>query len=164
VFADAYFDAGSAGYGLLSAAHGVGSLVGTFVVAAIAYRNRRSGPAMLGGAVAMGLFLMSFSRASAMGLALPLLVLVGFSNTFYLTQVNTYVQQAVPDHLRGRVMSLYSLCWNLVPLGGLLSGVLAAAVDARFAVMFGGAMVSLTTLLLSRSRRLRALGPAALAS
>jgi MFS family permease len=163
VFADTYFGTGSAGYGLLSAAHGVGSLVGTFVVAAITYRLRRPGPVMLGGAVAMGACLMLFSQAPTMALALPLLVLVGFSNTFYLTQVNTYVQQVVPDHLRGRVMSLYALCFNLLPLGGLLAGVLAAAVDARFAVMFGGAMVSLTALLLSRSRRLRALTPTALA-
>ena len=44
-----------------------------------------------------------------------------------LTQVSTQLQQTVPDQLRGRVMSLYSLCWNLLPLGGLLGGVLAAA-------------------------------------
>jgi MFS family permease len=163
VFADAYFGAGSTGYGLLSAAHGVGSLAGTFIVAATAHRILRPGPAMLGGAVAMGLLLMAFSRVSAMGLALPVLVLVGFSNTYYLTQVNTYVQQAVPDQLRGRVMSLYSLCWNLLPLGGLLSGALAALVDARFAVMVGGAMVAATALLLLRSRRLRALSPFGLA-
>ena len=65
-------------------------------------------------------------------------MLVGFSNTFYLTQVSTFLQQKVPDQLRGRVMSLYALCWNLLPLGGLLAGVLAAAVDARFAVLVGG--------------------------
>jgi MFS family permease len=82
---------------------------------------------------------------------------VGFSNTFYLTQVSTHLQQAVPDHLRGRVMSLYALCWNLLPLGGLLGGVLAAAVDARFAVLFGGAMVAANALALVASRRLRLL-------
>ena len=45
--------------------------------------------------------------------------------------VNTYLQQHVPDHLRGRVMSLYSLCWNLLPLGGLLAGALAAMTGAE---------------------------------
>jgi predicted MFS family arabinose efflux permease len=159
VFADRYFGAGSTGYGLLSAAHGVGSLIGTFVVASLVHRVRRPGPAMLLGAVCMGCLLMVFARTPSMGFALPVLVLVGFSNTFYLTQVNTYVQQAVPDHLRGRVLGLYSLCWNLVPLGGLLSGVLAAAVNARFAVMVGGAMVAVTALLLVRSPRLQSLRP-----
>ncbi len=83
-------------------------------------------------------------------------MLVGFCNTFYLMQVSTYLQQHVPDHLRGRVMSLYSLCWNLLPLGGLLAGALAAAVDARFAVLFGGLMVTANALVLLVSKRLRA--------
>ena len=55
-------------------------------------------------------------------------------------------------------MSLYSLCWNLLPIGGLLAGALAAAVDARFAVLVGGALVSANALLLLTSRRLRSTG------
>jgi hypothetical protein len=78
--------------------------------------------------------------------------------TLYLTQVSTFIQQGVPDQLRGRVLSLYSLCWNLLPLGGLVSGVLAAAVDARFAILFGGGMVAINALVLLSSRRLRAIG------
>ena len=69
---------------------------------------------------------------------------------------NYHSQQKVPDELRGRVLSLYSLCWNLLPLGGLLAGVLAAAVNARFAVLVGGAMVAANALMLFTSRRLRA--------
>ena len=106
---------------------------------------------------------MVFSRSRAWGSAVALLVLVGFSNTFYLTQVSTFLQEHVPDRLRGRVLSLYSLCWNLLPMGGLLAGVLAAAVDARFAVLFGGVMVPRTrcscsrpgACARSRSRRLK---------
>ena len=157
IYADWYFHAGSTGYGLLQAAHGSGALLGTLTVATIAHRIRRPGTALLTAATCLGLLLMAFSQAPWMELALPALVLVGFSNTFYLTQVSTILQQAVPDQLRGRVMSLYSLCWNLLPLGGLLAGVLAAAVDARFAVLVGGAMVAANALLLLSSRRLRAL-------
>lgn len=157
VYADAYFKAGSAGFGLLNAAHGVGALVGTLTVATIAHLIRRPGTAMLTGAACLGILLMVFSRSPGMWLALPALVLVGFSNTFYLTQVSTFVQQAAPDQLRGRVLSIYALCWNLLPLGGLIAGVLAAAVDARFAVLVGGAMVAANALLLLTSRRLRAI-------
>lgn len=157
IYADWYFQAGSTGYGLLNAAHGAGALVGTLTVATIAHRILRPGPALLVTAAGMGLALMVFAVSPAMGLALAMLVLVGFCNTFYLTQVSTFLQQKVPDHLRGRVMSLYSLCWNLLPLGGLLAGVLAAAVDARFAVLLGGAMVAANALLLLTSRRLRAI-------
>ena len=155
VFADVYFQAGSVGYGLLQAAHGAGALVGTLTIANVAARIRRPGRALLIGAAMMGFALMTFSYAPVMGLALAVLLVVGFSNTFYLTQVSTFLQQKVPDHLRGRVMSLYALCWNLLPLGGLVGGVLAAAVDARFAVLFGGGMVAANALLFLLSRRLR---------
>jgi len=158
VYADQYFGMGSAGYGLLSAAHGAGSMIGTLIIAMVARRMLRPGMVMLTAAVCMGLALMMFSRSPGMGLAMPMLALVGFCSTFYLTHVTTIIQQKVPDHLRGRVLSLYSLCWNLLPLGGLLAGALAAAVDARFAVLVGGAMVAANALVLITSRRLRAVG------
>jgi len=157
IFADVYFRAGSAGYGLLNAGHGLGALAGTLLVAAVAPRLARRGLIILAGAAGMGLGLVVFSRAPDLAVAVPVLACVGFSNTFYLTQVSTQLQQTVPDRLRGRVMSLYSLCWNLLPLGGLLGGVLAAAVDARFAVAVGGAMVAVNAIVLLASRRLRRL-------
>ena len=158
VYADQYFGTGSTGYGLLSAAHGTGSLIGTLIIATLAQRMLRPGTVMLAAAACMGLALMMFSRSPGMGLAMPMLALVGFCSTFYLTHVTTIIQQQVPDQLRGRVLSLYSLCWNLLPLGGLLAGALAAAVDARFAVLIGGAMVAANALVLLTSRRLRAGG------
>jgi predicted MFS family arabinose efflux permease len=157
IYADSYFGTGSTGYGVLNAAHGAGALVGTLTVATIAHLILRRGTVLMVGAACVGFLLMVFSRSPGMGLALPMLMLVGFSNTFYLTQVSTLLQQSVPDHLRGRVLSIYSLCWNLMPLGGLLAGALAAAVDARFAVLVGGAMVAANALLLLTSRRLRAI-------
>ncbi|HEY7040681.1 MAG TPA: MFS transporter [Methylomirabilota bacterium] len=157
IFSDVYFQTGSAGYGLLNAAHGLGALAGTLLVASLATRLRRRGLVILMGAAGMGLGLVAFSRVPTLGPALPILAAVGFSNTFYLTQVSTQLQQTVPDHLRGRVMSLYALCWNLLPIGGLLGGLMAAAVDARFAVSVGGAMVAGNALLLLASRRLRLL-------
>jgi MFS family permease len=158
VYADQYFGTGSTGYGLLSAAHGAGSMIGTLIIATVAQRMLRPGLVMLTSAAGMGLALMLFSRSPGMAFAVPMLALVGFCSTFYLTHVTTIIQQEVPDQLRGRVLSLYSLCWNLLPLGGLLAGVLAAAVDARFAVLVGGVMVAANALLLLTSRRLRARG------
>ena len=157
IYADAYFHTGSAGYGLLQALHGTGALIGTLTIATVAGRIARPGRALLLGALVMGLGLMAFSQTRTIGMALPVLLVVGFSNTFYLTQVSTFIQQNVPDHIRGRVLSLYSLCWNLLPLGGLIGGVLAAAVDARFAVLVGGALVTANAVVLMTSKRLRAI-------
>ena len=157
IYADAYFHSGSMGYGLLQAAHGTGALAGTLTIATIAGRIARPGRALLAGALVMGVGLMAFSQAPVIGVALSVLLVVGFANTFYLTQVSTFIQQNVPDHLRGRVLSLYSLCWNLLPLGGLIGGVLAAAVDARFAVLVGGGLVAANAVVLMTSKRLRAI-------
>ena len=158
VFADSYFGMGSTGYGLLSAAHGAGSMLGTLIIATVAQQILRPGKIMLAAATCMGIALMLFSRSPAIGVAIPMLALTGFCSTFYLTHVTMIIQQTVPDHLRGRVLSLYSLCWNLLPLGGLIAGALAAAIDARFAVLVGGALVFANALVLFTSRRLRALG------
>jgi MFS family permease len=158
LYADKYFNAGSTGYGLLQAAHGAGALIGTFTLASIAHRIRHQGASVLTGAACMGFFVMVFSQSPALAIALPILLCVGFSNTFYLTQINSLLQHNVPDHLRGRVMGLYSLCWNLLPLGGLISGAIAAVVDARFALLVGGAIVSMNAVVLLRSPRLRRLG------
>jgi MFS family permease len=157
IFADWYFGAGSAGYGLLNAAHGLGALIGTLTIATIADRLRHRGLTVLILATCVGLELMVVALAPGMWLALPMLALVGLSNTLYLTQVSTFIQQNVTEQFRGRVLSIYSLCWNLMPLGGLLAGALAAAVSARAALLVGGAMVAANALLLLTSRRLRAL-------
>jgi MFS family permease len=157
IFADWYFKAGSTGYGLLNAAHGAGAMIGTLTVATIAHRLLRRGRLVLIVATCVGVELMLVAVSPGMWLALPMLALVGFSNTFYLTQVSTYIQQNVAEHLRGRVLSIYSLCWNMQPLGGLLAGALAAAANARVAIFIGGAMVAANALLLLTSRRLRAL-------
>jgi len=157
VYADWYFLTGSTGYGLLNAAHGAGAMIGTLTLATIVHRIARPGRTLLIVATCLGLGLILFSVAPGMWLAVPTLAAVGFSNTFYLTQVTTFIQSNVPDRLRGRVLSIYSLCWNLMPLGGMLAGALAAAVSARFAVGVGGALVIANALLLLASARLRAL-------
>jgi MFS family permease len=157
IFADWYFQSGSTGYGLLNAAHGIGAFVGTLAFATLAHRLERPGLVLLCGGAMFGIALMAFSQAPFLWLAVAVLLGAGFANTFYLTQISTIVQAKVPDTMRGRVMSLYSLCWNLIPIGGLLAGAIAAAVDARFAVLLGGGVVAINALLLLTSRRLRAL-------
>ena len=159
IFADTYFGIGSTGYGLLSAAHGAGSMVGTLIVATDrpasscapghAHADLRDGHgAGVDAVLAVAGHGLRDRDARAGGLL-----------QHVLSDAREHdLQQEVPDHLRGRVMSLYSLCWNLLPLGGLLAGALAAAVDARFAVLMGGALVAANALVLFTSRRLRAIG------
>jgi MFS family permease len=56
---------------------------------------------------------------------------------------NTTIQMAVPDHLRGRVMSVYTTVFaGSVPAGGLLMGWIASAWSVGVA-FFVGAVLTL---------------------
>ena len=68
------------------------------------------------------------------------------------------IQQRVPDHLRGRVFSLYALCWNSCRSAACSRARSAAAVDARFAILFGGGVVAANAAAPAHLRRLRAIG------
>jgi len=52
---------------------------------------------------------------------------------------NTLIQSMVPDHLRGRVMSVYSMVFmGMAPFGSLLAGAAADRVGAPWTVAAGG--------------------------
>lgn len=154
IFADQYYDSGSGGYGLMQATSGLGAVLATLTMARVAHRIRRRGTLVVAGATCFGLLLMVFSQSPSLFPALAILVLVGFSSTLYLTVINILLQENVPDQLRGRVMGIYALCWNLIPIGGFVAGAVAAAVDARFAVLLGGALVAAGALWLLVFQRL----------
>jgi MFS family permease len=158
VFADRYLDAGASGFGLLQAFSGIGAVAGTLTLASLAHRLQQRGRFLLAGGIGFGLLLALFSHVPTFPLALAAITLMSVSNTFYLTLVNTVLQENVPNYLRGRVLGIYGLSFNLVPLGGLLAGALAAIADARLAVLLGGTVVAGVALLfLLCSRRLRTL-------
>jgi MFS family permease len=67
--------------------------------------------------------------------------LLGIASQFYMTTIHTILQLNLPDQLRGRVMSIHGLAWELMPVGGLVAGVIAEVSSAPSAVALGGAMV-----------------------
>jgi MFS family permease len=61
---------------------------------------------------------------------------------------NTLIQTIVPDRLRGRIMSLYTLVLlGLMPAGGLLMGALASRFDSAWALGMGGVAYGVTVAL-----------------
>ena len=67
------------------------------------------------------------------------LIPVGFGMMLQMACTNTLLQVMVPDRLRGRVMSLYSMMFiGMGPIGGLLGGALAARIGAPWTVSIGG--------------------------
>ena len=56
---------------------------------------------------------------------------VGFAMMVEMGSSNTLIQTMSPDHLRGRVMSVYSMMFmGMAPLGAVLSGVTAGPFGA----------------------------------
>jgi MFS family permease len=124
VFADEVLGAGAPGLGWLTAATGLGALLGAVALLAfgeVSQRGRLLVVGMFGFAVGLGCFALSRSLA----LSLVILVGVGWSQVMHLTTSNTLVQLAVPDALRGRVLGLYLwLHGGTLPVGSLLLGAL----------------------------------------
>src|SRR3972149_7624861 len=121
---------GPEGLGLLLAAPGLGAMMAGLMLATLANRVRRQGVLMLVSLVALGIFLNLFSWTRSFPLALLSLVAVGGCQVFYMATTNTMLQVIVPDHLRGRVMSIYALDRGLMPVGSLMAGVSAHLVGA----------------------------------
>ena len=113
-------DAG--GYGALFAALGIGSLLGSLILAYLGERRPRLG-LILGGGAAFLLFELMLGLVRVPALAYPVIALVGLSSMLMVNTINATVQRTVPDELRGRVMALYVTVFaGSGPLGGLFAG------------------------------------------
>jgi len=127
---------GSEGFGFLMTALGVGA-----VAAGLALGWIPTAPpplAVMTGSLAVALAgLLGLAAAGHVPLAAALLVMVGFAGTITTASTNTSLQLLAPDHLRGRVMSLYTLLSSGVfPLGAFWVGAVSEArgVSAAFFV------------------------------
>ena len=138
IFADEVLGAGARGLGLLMAAAGCGALAGGVVLASKRDVDglRRWVPLAAGG---FGVGLILFSLSGSLWLSMLLLVPTGFCMMLEMSASNTLIQSIVPDHLRGRVMAVYSMMFlGMAPFGSLLAGALAHHLGAPVTVLFGG--------------------------
>lgn len=138
VFADQYLGGGSSTLGYLMGASGVGALI-----AALTLASRKHvfglGRWVLLACGGLGLSLILFSLSRNFWLSSLVLIPVGFSMMTQMSSSNTLVQAMVPDHLRGRVMSVYSMMFmGMAPFGALLAGTLAGIIGPPGTVAIGG--------------------------
>jgi MFS family permease len=138
VFADKILHGGARGLGILMGATGVGALFGALTLAA------KTGIKGLGRWVTitcatLGISLVLFSRSRSFWLSAVLLLPCGYSMMLQMACSNTLIQTIVPDHLRGRVMSLYSMMFmGMAPFGAFFGGALANRIGAPMTVAVGG--------------------------
>lgn len=131
----------AAAQGALMSAGGIGALLGT-VCSAFLGRFPRRGLLILAGSLLFGGLIVGFGLSHWYGLSLGLLFLAGFCQSIYTIAIMSTLQMRVPGQLRGRVMGIYGMTYNLMPLGGMLAGGVASVLSAPFAVAAGGGAVS----------------------
>jgi len=127
--------------GLLVSARGFGSLVSALMLAYLGARKFR-GKLWTVGAFTMPVMLFIFAWIRWLPLALVALVGVGWSFMMIMNNSNAMMQSQVPDHLRGRVMSVYTLVFfGSMPLGSLFAGSFAQKFDEPLTVILGAALL-----------------------
>ncbi len=138
VFATKVLGGGPRLLGALTAAIGIGALVGALLMA---YRRTVLGLgrqiAWASGVFGLGLVAFSFSRS--LWISFPILALLGFAMMLAIAASNTVLQTIVDDDKRGRVMSFYTVALlGTAPLGSLLAGSLASYFGAITTVQAAG--------------------------
>ena len=95
------------------------------------------------GAIALGLGSIVLAVSTSFALSLLAMFISGAGAIAMAVTANTTIQMAVPDQLRGRVMSVYTTVFaGSVPAGGLLMGFIASTWSVPAALMVG-ALVTL---------------------
>ena len=139
---------GEVGYGFLSSAQSVGSVLAGLVISQI--RNlRRQGPIFLGAVFVFGLTTVLFGLSHLYFLALLALVLMGAADAVSTIIRNTIRQLQTPDSMRGRMTAVNQIFFQGGPqLGEVEAGIVGQLFGVPFAIISGGIGCILGTFLI----------------
>ncbi len=159
VYAVRELELGAGTIGIVFAIGNVGYLVGAVVTNRLSARIG-VGPAIVVGAfLGVGSLLVPLAPKSE---PIPWLissgVLIGFGVVLYNVTQLSFRQAITPERLQGRMNSVMRfIVWGVMPLGTLLGGAIATAVDLRTAIWVGaiGQSLAFLPVLLSPVRTLR---------
>jgi MFS family permease len=153
----------AAGFGFLMSAQGIGALIGALGIAWVSHLGPRPS-LLLGGAGMLAASSLLLAEARHFAAAAGLLAIAGGSMVTFTATANTSLQMAAPDHLRGRVMSIYAIVMGgMTPAGALVAGALAQFWGAPGAFGTGGVVGLLSVLMVWRWRAASRLTPVPIA-
>ncbi len=116
-----------AGYGMMMGSTGAGACVGALFLASTAGRVRK-GQVLFWGGLLVSASLIAFSFSHRYLLSLALLPALGGGLVVSSASINSMIQEIVPDHLRGRVVSI----WAFIFVGFGVIGAINMGATAHF--------------------------------
>ena len=125
--------------GVLMGASGLGALVGAVLIASlrtITYHGRL----YLGGSLVALATLLAFSLSTWYLASLPIMVILGLGTAGFGTMQATITMLVSSEEMRGRALGVMSLAIGAGPLGAVLTGAVASAYGAPFAIGLNAAI------------------------
>jgi MFS family permease len=134
------FHAGAAGTGALYSAVAAGATVAALTTGWLRHVSRL-GRVVVCAVIAWGVAIALAGLAQSLWLAVVLFALAGAADSISAVCRTTINQTVTPEHMRGRMSSVFSLVVTGGPrLGDIESGAVAGATGPRFAVVSGGVL------------------------
>jgi MFS family permease len=134
------------GFGVLMTMLGIGAVIGAAVLAALG-RGRPPLWALVTPAILLGVSTMLLAAVRQFWVAGAIMLVMGLCGILFMAGANTTLQLTVPDHLRGRIMSLHTLVFaGVTPFGAFLVGSITEALGVRTGLLIAGACGVLSTL------------------
>jgi MFS family permease len=154
IFAEDILKVGPKGLGFLAGSSGIGALTAAL---GIAFRGdiEKKGLFMVIASIVFSAALVAFSLSRHYPSSMAMQFIAGWGMVSFLAIGNSVIQLSTPDALRGRVMSVYTLLFlGMAPIGNSIMGFVAEMVGTDRAVLMGGSICLLTSVLLSGHLRL----------
>ncbi len=149
VFAHSVLNSGVKGFAILMSATGIGAMLGALMLAALGNFRHKGKLLFISSMVfSVSLILLSFARTFPASIAA--LVLVGWGSVSATALVNTILQILVPDHVRGRVMSVFMFTFaGILPFGNLIAGTFSQMFGVSAALFIGGVICTSFTIFIN---------------
>ena len=146
IFAREIFGGDARTLGLLISASALGALCGTIYLA-----NRTSlaglSRVIIAASFCAGIGLVLFSQSRLLPLSLLLMLPIGFGLFATATSTNTILQSIADEDKRGRVVSIYGMCFlGAAPIGNFIAGSVASHIGAPLTLLIFGALCTLAAL------------------
>jgi len=136
VFARDVLGVGEAGYAQLMMAVGAGGLAGGLAAAKLG-DFKRKGWLLIGSTLTFTVLLILFAMSRSFPLSLVLSIIIGGANGLFQAVAVALLLSITPDQLRGRVMGLFIITWQLPSIGSLMLGAATDWVGLPVAVVAG---------------------------